>query len=296
MLAPLMAMAGLAVPVLPEGIVGGDPVEPGSHPAVVAVLASGDSCTGTLLGPDMVITAAHCLWDPTLRPELLYVAVGDAVGERFLPVIDYGFHPEACDPFVEEGCGPYDVHDYGWIRLGEPAPVDAAALPVVITDEDLHHRMVRPGAEVELVGFGEDDDGVIGIKRRVFTSLVALSASGEDLRAGGNGRDSCLGDSGGPALVPLEDDRMALVGVLSRGKECGEGGLYGAPLPALCWIRDDSGVDVVPPGCESCDCVDLTPHDEEGCGCTAPAGRPFDGLGWLVLVGLRRRRGHVPGS
>jgi len=295
---PASAPGQLVAPTSPTAIVGGEPVEPGEHPAVVAVGFGLGECTGTLLTPELVLTAAHCLVGLS-QPDLVQIQLGeddDAPTQR-LGATAFATHPEYCDPFQDESCVE-DVHDYAWIRLEGPAAIDDATLPPVITDEELHHHLVHAGASVELVGFGIDDDGVLGRKRKVTTTIATFSASGQDLRAGGSGRDSCDGDSGGPALVRLPDGGFALVGVLSRGsKECGRGGIYGAPLPALCWIRDDTGVDVVPVGCESCDCVDLTPREQaHGCGCTGV--RPAGGVGWWIAMVIamswrhRRRRGR----
>jgi hypothetical protein len=290
------APAGLAAPASPDAIVGGEPVEPGDHPAVVSVSAGPGLCTGTLLAPDLVLTAAHCVASAFLQPSQLQIGLGEHVYTpmQVLGAIDFGVHPEFCDPKQDEGCGPDDVHDYAWIRLDGPASIDAAAMPSIVADEELHHQLVRRGASLELVGFGEDDDGVLGHKRRVTTTIARFSASGHDLLAGGSGRDSCYGDSGGPALARLPDGGFALVGVLSRGSDvCGSGGIYGAPLPALCWIRDDSGADVVPAGCESCDCVDLTPREAETHGCAVASARTANAPWWSIVViamAWRRKR------
>jgi hypothetical protein len=284
----------LVAPPGPDAIVGGEPVEPGEHPAVVSVSVGGGACTGTLLTPELVLTAAHCLQGAFVQPSFVRVGLGEDEHAPTQPlgVAALGTHPEFWRPRVDEGCDD-DVHDYAWLRLDAPAAIDEAALPTVVTDEALHHRLVRAGASVELVGFGEDDEGRLGLKRRVTTTIAAFSASGQELRIGGSGHDSCDGDSGGPALARRPDGGLALVGVLSRGsKPCGQGGIYGAPLPALCWIRDDAGVDVVPAGCEACDCIDLTPREEAG-GCRAVGARALDGWWWLVAVAMpwSRRRG-----
>ena len=284
---------GLVAPSSPDAIVGGDPVEPGEYPAVVSVTLGSNLCTGTLLTPELVITAAHCLDHSFLPPSLVQVGIGeDALApSQPLGVTSFGVHPEFCDPSVDEDCD--DARDYAWIRLEAAAVIDEAVIPAVVTDEALYHRLVRRGAAVELVGFGEDDDARQGLKRKVTTTIRPFSESGLELLAGASGRDSCRGDSGGPALARLPDGGTALVGVLSRGSEpCGRGGIYGAPLPALCWIRDETGMDVVPAGCEGCDCVDLTPRDEDEGGCAVMGDRPA-GVWWLpvvVLVAARSRR------
>lgn len=240
-------------------IYGGEPVEPGAWPAVVAVQTS-KLCTGTLVAPDLVLTAAHCFDPAPIIPVRIHV--GDSIADASTFSSDqWGSHPDFCLP---SDCGE-DLHDFAWVKLAGPIGVEP--IPPITTQAEYDEAM-RPGVELTFVGFGEDEADVTGIKRQVVSSLTSFNASGREFRAGGDGNDTCLGDSGGPALVKLASGEWRLAGVISRGGECGLGGIYGVPLPELCWLRDDSDVDLLPAGCEACDCVTLhgeTPDD--GCDC-----------------------------
>ena len=156
------------------------------------------------------------------------------------------------------------------------------------------------------MGFGEDPDvmgpGSLGVKRKVSTTITNFSAEGLEFFAGGGMRDSCQGDSGGPAFVTLPDGSKLLAGITSRGSNpCGDGGFYGAPYPALCWIREETGIDLLDGSCSECDCVSTEPAEDEvregarkGCRIGAtddfPRGSGALALGLLMLGALRRRR------
>src|SRR3954468_12919244 len=70
------AVVALACPAAASAIVGGSAAKPGSYPFVVTV---GDTtafyCGGTLIAPDVVLTAAHCLTDR--RTALAQLRVSD---------------------------------------------------------------------------------------------------------------------------------------------------------------------------------------------------------------------------
>ena len=75
-------------------------------------------------------------------------------------------------------------------------------------------------------------------------SQLAPTAAGADqneIVAGGNGVDSCNGDSGGPAYVEV-DGEVQLAGATSRATKnftqpCGDGGIYTRVDRYVDWIR-----------------------------------------------------------
>ncbi|EDM76625.1 trypsin domain lipoprotein [Plesiocystis pacifica SIR-1] len=300
---PLAAAPELDAPAEPETggapIYGGELVAPGGWPATVAILGQ-SFCSGTLVTPELVLTAAHCF--PSESGGSVTVYFGDSTGnpshER--TATEWGVHPDFCLP---KDCGD-EIHDFAWVRLSEPIEDIDPIVP--ITNQSEFDDAMATGSEVVFVGYGEDELAVTGFKREVTSTITGYSANGREFRAGGEGKDSCQGDSGGPAFVQTSEGQWRLAGVLSRGGECGGGGIYGVPLPELCWLRDSSGVDLLPEGCSSCDCVALPGEVDEGCGCsTAATGAglsaehspsrgalPFAGLVLLALLApVMLRRG-----
>jgi len=186
-----------------------------------------------------------------------------------------------------------DIHDVAYILLDEPIAVTPAE---VLLDQADWDSGMFVGAMVTLVGFGLDENLNSGVKRAVTVPITRFTTSGHEFRAGGEGKDSCQGDSGGPAFIELEDGRRLLVGVTSRGLDCGEGGYYTLPASELCWLRDAAGLDFTDASCsDTCACLISDPTRAEGC-CSInnPLG-PLEGLALvsLGLWGLRLRRTRV---
>jgi V8-like Glu-specific endopeptidase len=297
---PLMAR-----PRPPQPIVGGEAVDTLGWPSVVAVLAVdpddhtlGHLCTGTLIAQRIVLTAAHCLVPGTQAAQIAVFFGTSLSPQQEATVKRWGVHPDAC----VKNCKP-DALDFGFIEINED-PVGVPIVPLLTTQAQWDETM-HIGAPVTVVGFGavrddsEEDAAPLmsnerGFKREVTTRIDDFSKTGREFVAGESGKDTCGGDSGGPAFVQQDDGTWLQVGVTSRGvRPCGSGrGYYGVPFFALPWLRDAAGIDLLPADCEDADCID-TRQDDGGCDCDVRGG-PGPWLLALLLLPRRRRRTCPP--
>jgi hypothetical protein len=216
------ALVALASPA--AGIIGGDADE-GRHPNVAVLdvqLADGRGflCTGTLVAPDVVLTAAHCVLDAGSATEWIHVSFADD------PVHDADLVLQA--PFISgqgvphPGFDPSSLalgslqHDIGVVLLDDPAAelwpgVTPAALPPARALDGLARG---PRVRFDIVGYGLSDVAGPGrpavdydtiVRRTAATQLRQLTAEFVFAQAM-NPRSArtgiiCSGDSGGPLLA-----------------------------------------------------------------------------------------------
>ncbi|MBK9036969.1 MAG: trypsin-like serine protease [Myxococcales bacterium] len=174
-------------------IVGG--VTTAGDPAVVGVVIGGEvGCSGVVIDPRVVITAAHCA---VLRPSAIVIGTARGAGGE-IAVATALAHPD----FGYAGL----VNDLGLLILADDAPpplVPRAGEPPPI------------GAIVRLVGFGATSvTDLGGIKHEGLAQVTAVSA--DELSLAPDPASACHGDSGGAVLADLGGGE-ALVGVISSG-------------------------------------------------------------------------------
>ena len=205
-------------------IFGGKPAASCAWPTTVHLAG----CTGTLVHPEIVVLAAHCVG---LEPDAAIFADDYTSPELSAPIESCTAHPNG----TELGS------DIGFCKLAEPV----TTVPIVPLLAGCETSVIQPGAEVVAVGFGESDDTLgPGPKREV--ALPIVSVTDNDAFIGGNGKDTCTGDSGGPVFIRAPDQTWRLFAVTSYGNTCGEGGHYSLLHPAHAWLEKASGVDLTP--------------------------------------------------
>jgi MYXO-CTERM domain-containing protein len=259
-----------------SSIVGGELYT--GDPAVVLVDLGpvGGYCTGSVITPSVVVTAAHCLSDAgNMRARL----VNDADDSGPSIAVTTGMAPS-------QG-------DIALLALGEPV---SGIKPIAFNTTSLEGREGQP---VRLVGFGATAETAedFGVKREGEATLARVAAFGREVRSDemattNQPQGTCYGDSGGPNFMTINGSEY-LVAVTSRGTDrCGAGldvavrtDAHASFLYEFLRANDPVGCAAIPK------CVlDAEPMPKHGgCG-TAPAGGGVTALALLALLWRRRRR------
>ncbi len=230
--------------------------------------ATGGFCSGTLISPLVVVTAAHCaVVEPSpgvvrpSSPESLQVAAGHldsfSVNDANMrQVFEVRVHPDYDHDFImgrsRDGAGQGGIgapNDIALLVLARP--FDDVPLAPLLTRER-ERELIRHGDIGFVAGYGvhDLDNGltgelyisdavidIIGLRELLTTRIDPLG-------------DSCYGDSGGPLYVPTDQGDF-LVGLVSRGRsdvkrDCGDGGVYTLLSAHLPWIAAEAGAKFQP--------------------------------------------------
>ncbi|MEO6777175.1 MAG: trypsin-like serine protease [Kofleriaceae bacterium] len=267
-------------------VVGGSTVASGAYPDVALVVAPMALCSGTLIAPDVVLTAGHCI--DTHPTEVLLGSVDyTKVGGEVIAVKSATAYPSWQTEF-----------DVGVLVLDHASAAAPRPIASACTAKDL-----EAGNDVTVVGFGLTDAAGTGQNTKLHqaklvvddpacTSDAACNATiapNAEFVAGGGGIDACFGDSGGP--IYLDD---ALIGVVSRGmgtsgEPCGGGGIYVRADRVVSWIESTTHRKITRSTCDA-KVDDAGSNDPQA---SSAAGAPGEvggcstasgAVGWLALA------------
>ena len=216
--------------------------------ALIIITEEGQGiCTGTLIAPQLVLTAGHCL-DGSRSPIKHVVAVFsndinvEIKKEQTRLGVKATIHPD----FLENAMfGAASWSDVALLKLDSPAPADFKVARLPKGD-----NLTPAGAKLVQAGFGKTEAAdsatadTTGILRQVSgIKILEKSADGKELKLDEATKGSCKGDSGGPAFVRERDGKYTLVGTDSRGAghdSCIGVGIYTNVASHLEWIAKQS--------------------------------------------------------
>lgn len=232
----LPATASAAEPTAHASIVNGHGATVEEFPSLTYIEAhqgdSGFSCTGTVVAPRVILTAAHCIEDLErggITPARAYaVATGTTTPSKALRQNVF----RITETHVFPGFDPGGLHgDAGVLILDRPT----AAPPIAMAGA-ADAALYEGGAPVQLAGWGVTGANAKNAPESLrATSMVvqkgslckqktrvdrpnyspALQMCTLDVPAKKSG--GCFGDSGGPAIAQRPDGTLVELGVISTG-------------------------------------------------------------------------------
>ena len=239
-----VVIACFVVPASASAVTGGQPASR-DYPFMAALYDDGTwICGSSLIAPDKILTAAHCVVDQKSASKISFEIGGHPLGDpgnEMRTASAITVHPQY-DPDTSR----YDV---AIVKLASPStktPVAIAGpLQTALWDAGSPARVIGYGmptdptgllfeADIPMVADGNPDDLFGSIDPTTCAGGNLLTA--EDLKtmvcAGElyGVKDSCYGDSGGPLLTPATGDfggTLVQVGVVSWGYACGTPTKYG---------------------------------------------------------------------
>jgi len=212
-------------------IVGGTKVsatDPVTSSTVALVTPAGKSfCTGSLIGPKLVVTATHCLVgyeDKVLVAFGTIAKNGSVKADNLRTASKFFLHEEYDTDAMDQDVPTKAPNDIALIHLEKAAPKGYVPVSLLGSEDS-----IAEGETLTLAGFGLTHYlfGSSGTLRKVNTKIKQLLPEAKELEFGEKANQSaCMGDSGGPAFV-VRNNKLALVGVTSRGSSrCNSTGIY----------------------------------------------------------------------
>jgi secreted trypsin-like serine protease len=166
-------------------------------------------CTGFVVAPRLVLTAAHCVAPAAVGPSASFsLFLGSNLGEvtqtsapeNHAEVERVDYDPEFDLAAIATG------HDVGVLVTASPLPAAPLSLEPSATLDGV--------SEVRIVGYGVSSETQVDAGRR-RQAVAALASHGELFLELGAGPAPCEGDSGAPVLVADGNGGERVAGVVS---------------------------------------------------------------------------------
>ena len=190
-----------------ERIANGTPCSDLNKSPIVVVIknypnGSAGLCSGTLVAPSKVLTAAHCL-DGASSIDIYYGATTD----KFAFTSSSGWN---IDPNYKTLANGSKLNDVGIVHTNKV--INLPSMPILVSS------VPQAGQRVAIFGFGVTTGGVedYGLLRSGAMTIAGVDAEHIYANYESSGSNVCSGDSGGPMLLQV-GNQQTVAGTTSYG-------------------------------------------------------------------------------
>jgi secreted trypsin-like serine protease len=238
---PTVNASTFQLELLEPRIIGGAPAQPGAWPWMAALVSgpnpyTSQYCGGSLIHPNWVVTAAHCVFDQTGG---LMSSLDVVLGTN-----DLRASPDAYERIRVSEIIPHPSYDpntfdndIALLRLSQ----SSGQTPIRWITPELALSLALPGDLATVAGWGITRNFATTRPEslmQVTIPIISNTTCGQvyyitdNMMCAGfaeGGKDACLGDSGGPFMSPDGQGGYLLAGIVSSGAQagCALPGLYG---------------------------------------------------------------------
>jgi V8-like Glu-specific endopeptidase len=204
-------------------MIGGVKVDEDDYPAVGVVLMRDKvHCSGTLVAPSTVLTAAHCVANRAVG-HMKFVLGSSVTEAKIVQEVQSGDFPRGR---LSDGNLSYvpatRTADIAVLYL--KTPIDRNQFePALLYDgqRPTFSDFTRADGMTSFVGFGfADETGIVSAGEKRLATMKIRGVTPESFRYGDANHNTCYGDSGGPSFF-ASDTGNRVTGVVSWGdKQC----------------------------------------------------------------------------
>lgn len=213
---------------------GGLPVTEDEPVALSTVMIKTDIqyCTATIIGPNVLLSAAHCIDDRPQGVEIYFQGLKNENPLYYRPATRYVLHDKYQDIKDSDA-----RHDLALVFFEGDLPPNFKVAPLLGDEQQL-----GIGDTVTIAGYGRGSP--LGRLAKIDLPITRFSKEKTLIWLGqSKAQGACHGDSGGPAYKIVKNN-IYLAAVTSYGEtvDCDRHAIYTSLKPYRDWLRQQSGL------------------------------------------------------